>query len=94
MYQFEIQKCQQIQTAVNDVYVNALSVNLNESVFFLFFLRDTNFKSDDTFHLIILPVTCSYYLFCLFYLCIYLFIFEYELKKNTQKFDSLKKYLK
>ena len=37
---------------VNGVCTNVLSVNLNESI--VLFGHDTNFKSDDTFELIIL----------------------------------------
>ena len=50
---------EQLETAVNDVGTNASSVRLNESVVLLGL--DTNFKSDDTFDLIVLLAKCFIY---------------------------------
>ena len=69
---------EQLQTVVNNVRANGLFVNLNESI--VLFGHDCNFKSDDTFDLMILLAK--------------FFIYKCKVKKNTPQFNLFRNYLK
>ena len=63
---------------VNDACANGLFVNLNESI--VLFGYDCNFKSDDTFDLIILLAE--------------FFVYKCKVKENIPQFHLFKNYLK
>ena len=63
--------------AVSDRCANATSVTLNES--FVLFGHDSNFKSDETFDLIIVLAKN--------------FIYKCKIQKNIPQFDLFKRYL-
>ena len=69
---------EQLQTVVNNACANSLFVNLNENIVLLG--HDCNFKSDNTFDLIILLTK--------------FFIYKCKVKKNIPQFHLFKNYLK
>ncbi|WP_419609554.1 reverse transcriptase family protein [Thiolapillus sp.] len=69
---------EQLQIALNDRGVNAVSITLNESI--VLFGHDVNFRSDDTFDLIILVAK--------------FFIYKCKVKKIIPQFHFFKQYLR
>ena len=66
------------QTAVNDRCINAISLTINENI--VLFGHDSNFKSDDTFDMILLLAK--------------FFIYKCKIQKNIPQFHLFKRYLK
>ena len=69
---------EQLQMAINDRDVNAVSITLNESI--VLFGHDVNFRSDDTFNLIMLVAI--------------VFIYKCKVKKFIPQFHFFKQYLR
>ena len=69
---------EQLQMAINDRDVNAVSITLNESI--VLFGHNVSFRSDDTFNLIILVAN--------------FFVYKCKIKKIIPQFHFFKQYLR